>query len=146
MVDREHDGLPKNIISPAQPGNEIAIGRADVVFLSTSTIVDNSFSRLLHAARNARLIGVFGLGGSLIPDAFFDAGIDFYASYRITDPVEFVNGMKNDHDMEYSMGYTQKQYLMMRKQAGDQAFPVSGSPLRDPTGVREDQPGRSSGN
>ena len=63
---------------------------------------------------NARLVGLYGPGGSLIPDEFFNRDIDFITSFHITDPVRFSDDMINDHDMEFSIRTTQKQYMFMR--------------------------------
>jgi len=124
-IDKENYRLPNNIVYHTEPGSEKIFGSADIVLLSTSTLVDNSFSRLLSVAKNARLVGIYGTGASLIPDAFFDAGVDLFSSFRIVDPVTFSNGMKNDYDMEYSMKNTQKQYLMMRPQADIRGSPIA---------------------
>jgi len=56
VIDKERQGLPKNIVSCATPAGDGAISRADVVFLSTSTIVDGNLTRLIHAARNPALL------------------------------------------------------------------------------------------
>ncbi|MFA6363691.1 Rossmann-like domain-containing protein [Methanoregula sp.] len=124
-IDKENSTMPGNIVCHTQPESEKILGNADVVLLSTSTLVDNSFSRLLHAAKNARLVGIYGVGASLIPDAFFDEGVDLFSSFRIVDPVAFCVGMKNDNDMDYSMMNAQKQYLMMRPQADIRDSPIA---------------------
>ncbi|MFA7694514.1 MAG: DUF364 domain-containing protein [Methanoregula sp.] len=125
IIDKENGTLPGNIIYHQQSEFETTLGSADVVLLGTSTLVDNSFGRLLHAAKNARLIGIYGLGASLIPDAFFDDGVDLFSSFRIVNPQEFSTGMKNDYDMEYSMKNAQKQYMMMRPQADIRGSPIA---------------------
>ncbi|MEN6397267.1 MAG: DUF364 domain-containing protein [Methanoregula sp.] len=124
-IDEENSTLPENIVYHTQSESETVLSSADVVFISTSTLVDNSFSHFLHAAKNARLIGLYGVGASLIPDAFFDEGVDLFSSFRIVDPVSFCTGMKNDYDMECSMKNTQKQYLMMRPQADIRDSPIT---------------------
>jgi hypothetical protein len=68
---------------------------------------------------NARLIGLCGLSGSLIPDAFFDQGVDFISSFRISDPCGFIDAMTNEHTMDYSFITGQKQYLMMNPSTTD---------------------------
>ncbi|MFA5331881.1 MAG: DUF364 domain-containing protein [Methanoregula sp.] len=125
VIDKESTNLPTNIEWHPDGSEELVIGRADVVLLSTSTLVDNSFSRLMAAAKNARLIGIYGLGSSLVPDAFFERGIDLFSSFRITEPGPFIVGMENDYDMESSMKAAQKQYLMMRPEADIGSSPIT---------------------
>jgi uncharacterized protein (DUF4213/DUF364 family) len=74
---------------------------ADVVIITASTLVNNTFEDLLDFTGNARLVGLYGPGASLIPDEFFDRNIDFITSFQITDPVRFSDDMINDHDMDF---------------------------------------------
>lgn len=125
IIDEECVSLPTAI--EYHPPQETAnvLGTADVVLLSTSTLVDNSFELYVNAAKNARLIGIFGLGSSLIPDSFFERGVDFFSSFRIIDSESFAAAMEHDYDMEYSMQNSQKQYLMMRPDADLGDSPVT---------------------
>jgi uncharacterized protein (DUF4213/DUF364 family) len=75
-------------------------------------------------SKNAHLIGIYGPGGSLIPDVFFDRGIDFITSFRFADSVQFSEDMINDHDMESSLMTTQKQYMFMRPLAKTRGTPI----------------------
>jgi uncharacterized protein (DUF4213/DUF364 family) len=72
----------------------------------------------------AHLIGIYGPGGSLIPDVFFDRGIDFITSFRFADSVRFSEDMINDHDMEFSVRTSQKQYMFMRPLAKTHGTPI----------------------
>jgi len=119
VIDKESVILPTAIEYYAPDDSEKILGAADIVFLSTATLVDNSFEKYLKEAKNARLIGMYGLGSSLIPDAFFERGIGMFSSFRIIDPTTFATAMENDYDMECSMKIAQKEYLMMRQ---DTAF------------------------
>jgi uncharacterized protein (DUF4213/DUF364 family) len=124
LIDDECTGLPSVVEYHSPDDSKRILGAADVVLLSTSTLVDNSFDRHIKAAKNARVIGMYGIGSSLIPDAFFEYGVDMFSSFRIINPLSFNNAMENDYDMEHCMKITQKQYLMMRPNAD-----FGGSPL-----------------
>jgi len=125
IIDEECVDLPTAIEYHPPHDTANILGAADVVLISTSTLVDNSFELYVDAAKNARLIGIFGLGSSLIPDAFFERGVDIFSSFRIIDPVSFAMAMETDYDMEYSMKNSQKQYLMMRPSADFGDSPVA---------------------
>jgi uncharacterized protein (DUF4213/DUF364 family) len=148
IIDKECVSLPTAIEYHPPHDTTNILGTADVVLLSTSTLVDNSFELYVDAAKNARLIGIFGLGSSLIPDAFFERGVDFFSSFRIIDPISFATALETDYDMEYSMKNSQKQYLMMRPDANFGDSPVTAF-LRhadipdghDETPLEEDIPG-----
>lgn len=121
VIDKESVGIPAAIEYYAPNDSEKILGAADIVFLNTATLVDNSFEKYINEAKNARLIGMYGLGTSLIPDAFFERGIGMFSSFRIIDSTSFATAMKNEYDMECSMKIAQKEYLMMRQ---DIAFRV----------------------
>jgi uncharacterized protein (DUF4213/DUF364 family) len=121
VIDEESVTLPAAIEYYTPDDSEKVLGAADIVLLNTATLVDNSFERYLHEAKNARLIGMFGLGSSLIPDAFFERGVGMFSSFRIIDPASFATAIKNDYDIECSMKIAQKEYLMMRQGSAFQA-------------------------
>ncbi len=62
----------------------------------------------------AHLNGIDGLGGSFIPDVFFDREFDFITLFRNADSVRFSEDMINDNDMEFAVRTSQKQYMFMR--------------------------------
>lgn len=108
---------PRDIIIHAERENENILGMSDVVIINALTLVNNTFDTILKWAVKAHLIGIYGMGGSLIPDVFFDRGIDFITSYLITDSARFSDDMINEFDMEFSVRTSQKQYMVMRPQA-----------------------------
>jgi uncharacterized protein (DUF4213/DUF364 family) len=105
---------PKDIIVHSEKENEKVLITADVVIISASTLVNNMFDDIMNYSKKAHLIGIYGLGGSLIPDVFFDRGIDFITSFHIADSIRFSEDMINDHDMEFAVRTSQKQYMLMR--------------------------------
>jgi uncharacterized protein (DUF4213/DUF364 family) len=115
---------PKDIIVHSEKENETVLGIADVVIISASTLVNNTFDDIMKFSTKAHLIGIYGPGGSLIPDVFFDRGIDFITSFRLEDSVRFSEDMINDHDMEFSVRTSQKQYMFMHPLAKTHGTPI----------------------
>lgn len=93
------------------------LGTADVVLLPASSLVDNSFCTLLDSAKHARLVGIYGLGGALIPDEFFMHGVDFISSFRVDNTAKFIEAMQHDPDMAHAMKMNQRHYMVMRPDA-----------------------------
>jgi uncharacterized protein len=115
---------PRDIIVHSAIENEQVLKIADVVIITGSTLVNNTFEDLMSYTGNARLVGLYGPGASLIPDEFFNRDIDFITSFHIADPVRFSDDMINDHDMEFSIRTTQKQYMFMRPLAKTGGTPI----------------------
>ena len=115
---------PRDFVVHAEKENEMVISAADVVIINSSALVNGMFEELLKYTGKARLVGMFGPCGSLIPDVFFERGIDFFTSFRIVDPIRFSDDMLNDHDMEVSLRNTQKQYMFMRPKAATRGTPI----------------------
>lgn len=113
LIDSSVSHSPDNLfIHEKMPDMDI-VRSADVIFINATVLIDNTFDSLMRHSANARLVGLCGIGCSLIPDAFFDHGFDFISSFRITDTDGFENAMRNEYDMDYAMKTGQKQYLMM---------------------------------
>ena len=105
---------PRDIIIHSEKEYEKVLDVADVVIISASTLVNNTFEDIMKFSQKAHLIGINGPGGSLIPDVFFERGIDFITSFRIADSARFSEDMMNDHDMEFAIRTSQKHYMLMR--------------------------------
>jgi uncharacterized protein (DUF4213/DUF364 family) len=115
---------PRDLNVHTEKESEKVLSAADVVIINASALVNGMFEDLIKYAEKARLIGLFGPSGSLIPDVFFERGIDFFTSYHIVDPVRFSDDMLNDHDMEFSLRTAQKQYMFMRPTANTRGTPI----------------------
>lgn len=134
IIDRGVAFGPKDIIVHSENECEKILGIADVVIISASTLVNNTFDDIMKFSIKAHLIGIHGPGGSLIPDVFFDRGIDFITSFRIADSVRFSEDMMNDHDMDFAVRASQKQYMLMRPLAKTRGTPIH-KMLRQPTSL-----------
>ena len=124
IIDTTVTHGPRDIHVHSVIENEQVLKIADVVIITASILVNNTFEDLLNFTGNARLVGLYGPGASLIPDEFFDRDIDFITSFHMTDPVRFADDMINDHDMEFSIRTTQKQYMFMRPLAKTGGTPI----------------------
>ncbi len=124
IIERRITYGPRDIIVHPEKDNEKVLSAADVVIITASTLVNGTFEELMRYTKNARLVGLYGPGGSLIPDAFFERGIDFVTSFRIADSVRFSDDMINDYDMEFSLRTSQKQYMFMRPLAKTRGTPI----------------------
>jgi len=115
LIDSSVSYGPDNLFIHRGKRDTEILQTADVILINASALIDGTFESLVEHSVHARLLGLCGLSGSLIPDAFFDQGVDFISSFRITDPSMFKDMMKNEHDVDYSFITGQKQFLMMNR-------------------------------
>ena len=59
------------------------------MIITASTLVNGTFEDIVECTEKARLVGLYGPDASIIPDVFFERGIDFITSFRIADPTRF---------------------------------------------------------
>ncbi len=105
---------PKNIIVHGADENEEVLSRADVVFITGSTLVNGTFESVVHNARNARVRCLYGSSAQLMPDVLFENGIDAVMSVAIVDPVQFEYDVMNESDMETALKKHQRKYFAAR--------------------------------
>ena len=105
---------PLNIILHTADEMPDILGSADVVLIPASSLVDDTFCTLVNSAHHARLVGLYGMCGALIPDEFFMQGVDFITSFRIDNPSQFIESMQHDPDMANAVRMTQRHFLVMR--------------------------------
>jgi uncharacterized protein (DUF4213/DUF364 family) len=124
IIDKGITYGPKDFTIHSEKENEKVLGIADVVVISASTLVNNTFDEIMKFSIKAHLIGIYGPGGSLIPDVFFERGIDFITSFHIADPSRFSDDMINDHDTDFCVRTAQTQYMLMRPHAKTRGTPI----------------------
>jgi uncharacterized protein len=114
MVGETIEYSPGEVIVHPEEENKDAIGRADIVWITGSSLVNGTFLELMGYASGARLVGMYGASVSLMPDILFDVGISFIHSYRVSDPAAFERGAFNEMHMEPVMQTTQQQSAIQR--------------------------------
>ena len=77
---------PHDIYVHGADENERVLSRADVVLITASTLVNETFGEVVGYCRNCRAVGLYGPSGMLLPETLFREGIDFVQSVRISDP------------------------------------------------------------
>lgn len=114
MVGDAIEYMPGEVIVHSEEENKEALGMADIVWITGSSLVNGTFKELVGYASNARLIGMYGASVSMIPDALFEAGVNFIHSYHVSDPAAFERGAFIDMHMEPVMQSTQQQFAIKR--------------------------------
>jgi len=98
-------------VHPAEDNPEV-LARADVVFITGSTLVNDTFEEVAGYASNARLCCLYGSSAQLLPDVLFENGIDVVMSVAITDTGRFEQDVMNSSDMEGSLKKGQRKYTV----------------------------------
>ena len=57
----------------------------DIIIMSGSTIVNNSYTALRQAGSNAEIVGLYGPSCELCPDYFFEQGYNYMFSTSVRD-------------------------------------------------------------
>jgi uncharacterized protein len=114
MIGEGIEYAPAGVIVHPEEENRNALGMADIVWITGSSLVNGTFRELMSHTSRARLVGMYGASASIIPDPLFDTGVSFIHSYRVSDPVAFEKGAFNDMHMEPVMQSTQQQFALTR--------------------------------
>jgi uncharacterized protein (DUF4213/DUF364 family) len=104
---------PEEVIVHPETNNREVLGKATVVNITGSALVNGTIDELLGYARNARFIAVYGGSAGMIPDVLFEKGVHIVQSSRISDPNALKHGMINDFNMEAVMQRTQTQQAIL---------------------------------
>jgi len=112
IVGKTVEHGPKGVRVYTHESNARVLAKADVVIITGSSFVNNTFSDLVGAIKKARLVGVFGPSASFVPDVLLDHGLDFVVNFWIGDPARFVFDAENDTDMQAVLKMYQRQQLV----------------------------------
>lgn len=118
MIGESVEHFPDNVCIHPENENEEVLSRADVVFITGSTLVNGTFDELARYAKNARLRCLYGSSAQLVPDVLFENGIDVVMSVAITDPAQFELDVKLASDMEGALKSRQRKYTVYHNGTG----------------------------
>lgn len=109
---------PHDICVHGADENERVMAKADVVLITASTLVNDTFREVVSYCKNCRVVGLYGPSGMLLPEALFGEGIDFVQSIRISNPAQFELDVVKDPDMEKALKDNQSRYTAFRPRRG----------------------------
>ncbi|QTQ16502.1 Rossmann-like domain-containing protein [Treponema parvum] len=66
------------------------LAELDIVIMTGSTIVNDSYVKLLKACKNASIIGIYGPSCELCPDYLFDIGFNYIFSTSLADKEKYL--------------------------------------------------------
>lgn len=79
------------------------IEKTDVVIIPGKTIVDNSLIDILKAGENARVRGIYDISAQMLPEVFFDIGINHINIIKIKNSLEFIKELKEGMEFEKAL-------------------------------------------
>ncbi len=106
--------IPGDVSVHAAESNEEVLGKADVVLITASTLVNDTLGEVLGYASSARTIGLYGPSGSIVPDAFMDAGIGAMRVFEICDYERFRTNANQPGALEQPLKSHQKSHCIVR--------------------------------
>jgi uncharacterized protein (DUF4213/DUF364 family) len=104
---------PKEVILHSADDDQAVLSRADVAVITASTIVNATFAEVVGYADNARIRCIYGPSAQLLPDVFFDSGIDAVMSVAICNPAQLERDMINELDIEPGLRRHQRKYFVV---------------------------------
>lgn len=105
---------PREVQVHPEKENREVISRADVVFITGSSLVNGTFRELLDYASGARTVIVYGASAGLIPDVLLENRVNYLHSYRVSDPVAFEDGVTKEMNMESVIRNSQQSQSIRR--------------------------------
>lgn len=79
-----------------------------VAIITATSIINDTFATIAHAAGNSRVIAVLGASTPLLPDIFKEYGITHLSGVIITDPVSILRVISEGKGMRFFKGYIKK--------------------------------------
>ena len=103
---------PKDVFFHSAEENREVISNSDVVFITGSTLVNDTFDELISYSKKCSIVGIYGPSAQLIPEFFFSNGINLTWLMKIKDIAKFEYDMINHFNMEQAIQGNQERYLV----------------------------------
>jgi hypothetical protein len=79
-----------------------------VAIITATSIINDTFANIAHAARNSRVIVVLGASTPLVPYIFKNYGVTHLSGVIITDPMSILRVISEGKGMRFFKGYIKK--------------------------------------
>jgi hypothetical protein len=79
-----------------------------VAIITATSIINDTFGAIAHAASNSRIVAVLGASTPLAPDIFKSYGVTHLSGVIITDPVSILRVISEGKGMRFFKGYIKK--------------------------------------
>lgn len=86
---------PQGITFYSTTESQEVLNRSDIVMLSGCTLVNGTCKELVAQATKARVKGVFGPSGQIVPEFLFKLGINYISSNRFIKSIKFYRQFTN---------------------------------------------------
>ena len=104
---------PKRLTFHGSEDDQVLLNRSDVVIITASSLVNGTLDDLIRFASQARAVGLYGPSAAIIPEVFFEHGIDFVMSHHVINPQKFIDSLENDMNMESALRKFQKYQVVL---------------------------------
>lgn len=98
---------------PAEMAPQI-VPQADVLFITGTTVLNDTLDELIALARPEARIVVVGPTVTMVPDAFFEAGCQMLGTIRIAEPDQFLDVLAEGGSGYHIFGKSARKILLRR--------------------------------
>ncbi len=107
IIGENVDFGPKEIYIHTEKENKKVLSNSDIVMITASTLVNGTFDEVIDYSKNARIRGLYGPSGSIIPDVLFENGLNYQRAFEITNTPKFEYDSINDNSLEVAIKESQ---------------------------------------
>lgn len=113
VIDADSMGyVPKAIdVRPAEDNREV-ISASDVVIATASTLANETFEEIFSYAKGARVRGIYGPSGSMVPDVLLGSGLTFTRAFYASDPKRCMQDALGASSFESALKKNQTSYCI----------------------------------
>ncbi|AFS78926.1 hypothetical protein DUF364 [Gottschalkia acidurici 9a] len=95
IIGKDVEYAPKDITFHTVREDKEITQNSDIVIMSGCTLINGTFREIIENSKKAKIIGMFGPSGQIIPEYLFDNGINYIISSRVTQPEKLFNHLRN---------------------------------------------------
>jgi uncharacterized protein (DUF4213/DUF364 family) len=114
LVGQEIEYTPKEVFVHPEKDNKEVLGKASVVIITGSSLVNGTFADLMSYRKNPRLTIAYGASVGMIPDVLMEQGVDAIHAHRVSDPAAFESGVLREMNMEAVIQRSQQSQTIKR--------------------------------
>jgi uncharacterized protein (DUF4213/DUF364 family) len=96
IIEKNSQALRSDEMKWYRPEAEMAstLGRSDAVIMTGTAMVNHTIDAILSFITDRHRVAIIGPTASMIPDAFFERGVQVMAGVRISNPLQMLNILK----------------------------------------------------
>lgn len=115
IIEKDIRYEPKDINFYKDIDEDNILDSTDILIITGSTLVNGTYQDIIKKAKHARIIGIFGPSGQILPEVLFNQGFNYITSNKIINTDKYLMDILNPMNSNIKFSDYSKSYSIIKQ-------------------------------